>query len=128
MYLHTVWFTRMKYKRLLLRYLIKLLDLHLRIHRCSQKALSLYQHIHIIFTSTKPPSNQSINQSVNCPPNHARIRAVTSAVVCWLCEKLNDAFQIHLFVRTYSLRLIYLFIAVTIRLLQKRCAVCTLLV
>jgi hypothetical protein len=48
-------------------------------------------------------------------------------VMCWLCEKLNDAFQIHLFVRTYSLRLISLFTAVANRSLQKRCAMCPLL-
>ena len=58
---------------------------------------------------TKQPINQSVDQSAISQQlsTQPRIHAVTSAVVCWLCEKLNDPFPVHLFVRTYSLRLMY---------------------
>ena len=89
MYLLIVWCTRVKYKYLLLRYLIKLLDLQLRLDRCSQKAPSLSQQIDVIFTSRNSLSNQLINHLSTQP----RIRVVISAVMFWLRDIWTTRFK-----------------------------------
>jgi hypothetical protein len=50
-----------------------------------------HRHYLLKYELTKQPINQPINHLSTQP----RIRAVISAVMCWLCEKLKDAFQIH---------------------------------